>query len=77
MAVFRFWPAACLWIAAALLAWLSRRVKWAGRAAFCSVLFTCALILLILMEGGGLAEGLACLLPILFLMLPGEKRHEL
>ncbi len=77
MVVFRFWPALCFWAAACLLAFLSRRGRHAGVFAFCGVLCACALILLILMEGGALPEALACLLPILFLILPKETRHEL
>ncbi len=70
-------PALCVWAAAVLLAWLSRRGKYAGCAACGSILCACTVTLLILLGGGALAEGLACLLPVLFLLLPGEKRHEL
>lgn len=77
MVMVRSWPAIGLWLAAALLAWLGRRGKHAEMAAFCGVLCAGAVTLLILLEGGSLLEGLACLLPVLFLMLPKETRHEL
>ncbi len=77
MAVFRFWPALAVWAFAFLMGVLSRRGRFAGGFACCCVLCAGALILLILMEGGALLEGLACLLPLLFLILPKEKRHEL
>jgi hypothetical protein len=75
--IFHSWPAFCIWAAAVLLAFFSARGKHAGAAAFCGVLCGCAVILLILMAGGTLPEGLACLLPILYLLLPKETRHEL
>ncbi len=77
MVIFRFWPALCLWAVAMLLAWLSRRGKHADWMAFGGILCASGLILLILVAGGALQEGLACLLPVLFLMLPKETRHEL
>ncbi len=77
MVMVRSWPALCLWLAAALLAWLGRRGKYAELAAFCGVLCAGTVTLLILLEGGTLLEGLTCLLPVLFLMLPKETRHEL
>ena len=77
MVILHFWPAPCLWAAAMLLAWLSRRGKHADWTAFGSILCASGLILLILVAGGALQEGLACLLPVLFLMLPKETRHEL
>ncbi len=77
MVIVRSWPAIGLWLAAALLAWLGQRGKYAEIAAFCGVLCISAVVLLILLEGGTLLEGLACLLPVLFLMLSKETRHEL
>ena len=77
MVIFRFWPALCIWVIDLLLAFLSRRGKFARTGAFCCVLGVSLVILLILMEGGALPEGLACLLPILYWILPKETRHEL
>jgi len=66
----------CFFFAAglAVLFRLGRTGQWA--AAVC-VLLASLLILLILMNGGGMHEALACLLLLLWLLMPGEARHEL
>ena len=67
-------PAMCFLAAGLILGCLSRRRRSAGGAAFSAVACGSAALLFLLMEGGTLCEGLACLLPPVFLIMPrGEK----
>ncbi|MBQ7657264.1 MAG: hypothetical protein IJI53_05385 [Clostridia bacterium] len=58
----------------ALLCRLGKAGRWTG---FVSMLLSGLMIILTLMAGGSLHEGLAYLLPPLWLLLPREARHEL
>ena len=73
MVLLRSVPSLCLFAAGMLLALLSRHRRFGRAAAYGSIACADGLILLILMESGTLYEALACLLPMLFLMLPGGE----
>lgn len=77
MLVFHSIPAlVCLLasISFALLCRLGKAAQWTG---FFSMLLAGALIVLTLMAGGSLHEGLTYVLLPLWALLPGEVRHEL
>lgn len=70
-------PAMICFFCAAGLAALFRLGKAGQWAAVICVLLVSLLILLVLLNGGGMHEALACLLLLLWLLMPGEARHEL
>ena len=70
MVLIRSFPALILFIVGIAMALLSHQTKKKQIAAFGCMTCVTGLILLILLENGTLYEALACLLSLLFLMLP-------
>ncbi len=67
-------PAMCFLGVGLILGFLSGRGRFVRGAAFSAVACGSTALLFLLMEGGTLCEGLACLLLPVFLIMPrGEK----
>lgn len=77
MVIFHSIPALVCLLSAFIFALLCRLGKAAQWTGFFSILLAGTLIVLTLMAGGSLHEGLAYLLLPLWLLLPGEARNEL
>ena len=77
MVTFREPLMAAVWAVSLLLAGVSRWTRFRRVLACGSMILLNGLALWILMEHGTLLEVLACMLPVVYLMLPREKYHEL
>ena len=77
MVTFREPLMAAVWAVSLLLAGVSRWTRFRRVLACGSMILMNGLALWILMEHGTLLEVLACMLPVVYLMLPREIYHEL